>query len=251
MYVLIKKKNTCWSSRKVKTQHFTITPLCLSSLYNCVIAGGLSLTSPLKLMSYLSRSIVSVWVHSRSLSLSTRGRSDGRARSPVKAWRWLVQQKFNDSRASSEEQVGKTSSSLQCPMEGRGKPEREGGESEGVSERERENTRGYYRSYACLSIPHRAATLHTFPLRTFKQCSTVTRSHSFLFFLYMQHISLPKFHWVEGVSAYSHIFAPSTGFKWRSVSWRPPGKGAESTRRSRGILRPRTLTNRKSIGWML
>lgn len=126
-YVCINQKNThthtCWSSHEVKTQHFNIILLCLNSLYNCVIAGGLSQTSPLKLMSNLSL------IHRhRNLSQSTRGRSDGGRlawwtvdKSPER----LVPQKFTDSKVSwgraRQKDVGPFLHGL---MEGRGKTER-------------------------------------------------------------------------------------------------------------------------------
>lgn len=149
-----------------------------------------------------------------------------RTRLPVKASRWLVQQKFNDSRASSEEQVGKTTVPLySAQWKGEGN-QREGGESEGVREWAREGK--HKRLLSVIGLPFNSPQGRHTPHFPSSHIQAVLNSDPIAlisFFFTCNTIRCLNFNKHEGVSTYSHVFAPSTGFKWRSVSWRPPGKG--------------------------
>lgn len=127
MYVVI-KKNTCWISEEFKTQHLNIIPLCLNSLYNCVIAGGLSHTSPLKLMSYLSlihRHRSSPQPQSRSVNTWPLWWRTTRLADCVKTSERLAQRKFNDYRVSWGSARRKDDGLfLHGLMQGRGKTDR-------------------------------------------------------------------------------------------------------------------------------
>lgn len=234
--------------RLVKTQHFTTTPLCRNSLSNCMIAGGLNLTSPLKLMSYLSlihRLCPSPQPQSQSQSVNT----------------WPRRRRLA---CRSKPHGGSFNKSLMTPgclqksrlerrqflstvPNGRERETRE--REERVSEWAREGK--HKRLLSVIRLPFNSPQGRHTPHFPSSQVQAALNSDPTALFSYIQHILLPKFHSVEGASAYSHIFTPSPGFKWRSASCRPPGKGAESKRRSCGILRPYTLRNHKSIGWTL
>lgn len=136
-------------------------------------------------------SIVSVRVHSRSLSLSTRGRSDGGLACRSKPGGGS----FNKS-LMTPERLQKSKSERRVPLysaqwKGEGN-QREGGESEGVSERGKtqEVTIGHTPAFQFPTGPPHS-TLSLFAHSSSAQ-QWPDRTH-FFFFFYMQHISLPKF----------------------------------------------------------
>lgn len=169
------------------------------------------------------RSIVSVRVHSRSLSLSTRGRSDGglACRSKPRGG------SFNKS-LMTPERLQKSKSErrqfLSTVPNGRERETRE--REERVREWAREGK--HKRLLSVIGLPFNSPQGRHKPHFPSSHIEAVLNSDPIAlisFFFTCNTFRCLNFNKHEGVSTYSHVFAPSTGFKWRSVSWRPPGKG--------------------------